>query len=361
MEYSRDKIVPSPRRRTMLRAGVATGIMLGVPLARAKNNSKVIVRSLGGAYDAAMKKALQEPFTEATGIQVLLQTATAGQVRAMVKAGRHGIDVIDIGLPNMYALNAEGMLQPLDYDHMTYTNPKDLYESVRKPNFVGSLYFASVLAYNTQTYSKDHHPRTWAEFWDLKAFPGARTLASQTAGSVPLEFAELAMGVPMDKLYPINLDKAFASLSKVKPGIIKWWDTGAISAQLMERKEAVLGGIWNGRVQDLINKGAPLAIEWNEARREIQGLGVLKGAPNLVNAQKYIDFALQPKVQADITRYIAYGPTNRAALPLVRPEDADKLPSTAEHYRHSFDMDYAWWLKNLPEVGRRWQAWVLQS
>jgi putative spermidine/putrescine transport system substrate-binding protein len=346
----------------MLKVGAAmAGVALGAPLARAQSRPRVIVRSLGGAYDAAMKTALHKPFTDATGIEVVLQTASAGQVRAMVQSGRGGIDVIDIGLPSMVAFEADGILEPLAYDSMTYTNPHDIYDAVRKPNYVGTLYFATVMVYNTQAYSKDKHPRSWAEFWDLQAWPGARTIASQSAGSVPLEFAMLAAGKPMDHIYPIDLDQAFGSLSKVKPGVVKWWDTGAISAQLLERKEAVLGAIWNGRAQDLIDKGAPLAIEWNQARREVQGMGVIKGAANAANAQKFIDFALQPKVQAELTRYIAYGPTNKAALALVKPDDAIKLPSVPEHYQQSFDMDYPWWQANLAAVGKRWQSWVLQG
>jgi putative spermidine/putrescine transport system substrate-binding protein len=66
-------------------------------------------------------------------------------------------------------------------------------------------------------------------------------------------------------------------------------------------------------------------------------------------------------VQAEITRYIAYGPTNAAALKLVKPEDAQKLPSEPSHYKTSFDMNYDWWQDNLAAIGRRWQSWVLQG
>jgi putative spermidine/putrescine transport system substrate-binding protein len=347
-------------RRTLLTGALAgAGLMAAAPLVRAQGKQRVIVRSLGGAYEDAMKKAVHGPFTQATGIDVVLQTATAGQVRAMIQAGRVGIDVMDIGFPSLLEFDAAGMLQPIAYDAMTYTHADDIYPAVRRPNAVANLYFATVLAYNTQVYSESNHPRSWAEFWDLDRFKGARTIASQSAGSVPLEFAMLAAGKPMDQLYPIDLDQAFASLGKVKPGVVKWWETGAISAQLLERKEAVLGAAWNGRVQDLIDKGAPLAIEWNQARREVQGLGIVKNAPNSANAQRFIDFALQPKVQAEISHYIAYGPTNRAAVPLLKPEDAAKLPSQAEHFKTSFDMNYDWWQDNLAAVGKRWQAWVL--
>lgn len=350
---------PSYPRRTLLKAGLAAAA-LSAPIVRAQSKQRVVVRSLGGAYDEAMKQAVHGPFTEATGIEIVLQTASAGQVRAMVQAGRP-MDVVDIGLPSHYAFDADGLLAPLNYDAMTYTNPDDIFDAVRRPNFVGSLYFATVLVYNTKVFSSENHPRTWTEFWDLEKFQGSRTIASQSAGSVPLEFAVLAAGGSMDNIYPIDIEHAFGSMNKVKPAVVKWWETGAISAQLLERKEAVLGAIWNGRAQDLIDKGAPLAIEWNQARREVQGLGVLKGAPNPENAQKFVDFALQPKVQAEIAKHIAYGPTNREALQYIAAENAQKLPSEPEHYRNSFDMDYEWWLANLAAVGRRWQSWVLEG
>ena len=37
-------------------------------------------------------------------------------------------------------------------------------------------------------------------------------------------------GVPMDKIYPVALDRAFRSLSRIRAAIPKFWDTGALSA-----------------------------------------------------------------------------------------------------------------------------------
>ena len=349
-------------RRTVL-AGLAGGAAatLASPAVLAQEAARqVVVRGLGGAYQAAMEKAVFGPFTGATGIKVVTQPATAAQVRAMVEAKRVQIDVVDLGSTGQLALQKVGALEPLDYAKFKLTNPDDIQQDVRLSHMVGNLYFSTVMVYNTDAFSADNHPHSWAEFWDVKRFPGARTLADQTSGAAEFEFALLSDGVAMDKLYPIDLDRAFAALDRVKGNVVKWWDTGAVSAQLLERKEAVLGGLWNGRAQDLIDKGAPLAIEWNEAKRQLQALSIVKDAPNLANAQRFIDFALQPKVQAELTRYIAYGPTNKKAFEFVRPEDGQKLPSEPKHFAQSFDQDQDWWGDNLTEVGRRWQAWVLK-
>ncbi len=345
-------------RRGLL-AGFADAIASPAVLAQS-NAGQVVIRGLGGAYQAAMEKAVFSPFTDTTGIKIVTQPATAAQVRAMVEARRVQIDVLDLGSILQRTLQKSHALEAIDYGAFRLTNPSDIHDGVRHSHMVGNLYFATVMVYNTEAFSAANHPRSWADFWDAAKFPGPRTLADQTSGAAELEFSLLAAGLAMDKLYPIDLDGAFASLDKIKPHIVKWWDTGAISAQLVERKEAVLGALWNGRAQDLIDKGAPLAIEWNEAKRQLQALSIIKGAPNAANALRFIDFALQPKVQAELTRYIAYGPTNKEAFKFVRPEDAAKQPSSPEHFAISFDQREDWWDDNLNEVGKRWQAWVLR-
>src|SRR5262249_23439496 len=175
------------------------------------------------------------------------------------------------------------------------------------------------------------HPRSWAEFWDLKKFAGPRMLADLASGNIDLEFALLADGVPKDKLYPLDIERGFKSLDRVRPAIRKFWDTGALSAQMLADKEVVLGSIWNGRLQAVADKGAPLAIEWNEACLQSQYWGVVKGAKNADDAQRFIDFACQPELQANLAKLIPYGPTNRQAFksfPRTSPPGCRRVPST---------------------------------
>ena len=345
-------------RRDILLGGAAGVLALPAISARAAAGH-VTVRSLGGAYQDAMAAAIHKPFTEATGIEVVSVPSTATQVRAMVEAHHVQLDVMDAGSIVQIALDKAGALAPIDYGAFKLTNPADLYDNVRSPTMVGNLFFATVMVYNTEVYSAADHPKSWAEFWDAKAFLGARTLSDQSSGSAELEFALLAAGVPKGKLYPIDLDRALTSLSRVRTYVVKWWQTGAQSAELMENKDAVLGGLWNGRAQDLIDKGAPLAIEWNGAKRQIQALSIVKNAPNAANALRFIDFALQPTVQAEIATRIAYGPTNKQAMQYVPAAAAQKLPSEPSHYAAGFDQDATWWSDNLSRVGTRWQSWVL--
>src|SRR6516165_2101981 len=50
-------------------------------------------------------------------------------------------------------------------------------------------------------------------------------------------FALLADGVPRDKLYPLDIDRAFKKLDRIKPHIKVWWREGNQSQQLIRDSE----------------------------------------------------------------------------------------------------------------------------
>jgi putative spermidine/putrescine transport system substrate-binding protein len=349
-------------RRTWLTGAAAGAAMATGPFVwtrRAGAAGKVVIRTIGGAYEEANVKAIFEPFTKATAIEVVKVPATLGKLLAMFESGNIELDVVDAGELGMLSLSQKNALDKVNYKSWKLSNPDDL--DHRRDDMVANIYFSTVLAYNTEVFPTGKHPRSWAEFWDVKKFPGARMLTDLTAGAVDLEFALLADGVPKDKLYPIDLDRAFKSLDRVRPAIRKFWDTGALSAQMLADKEVVLGSIWNGRLQAIADKGAPLAIEWNEAALQVQFWGVMKGAKNGDNAQRFIDFACQPQIQAAHAGFIPYGPTNRQAFKNIKAEVAARLPSSPEHKQKAFLHSGKWWADNRSKVSERWSQWLLQK
>ena len=355
-----------PSRRSFLRAGTALlgAASLSAPFIRPARAAarQIVINQSGGAYQEANQKAFFTPFTQATGIEVVISNlSVTGPILASVKQNQVQVDILDTNESDLMILEAQGALAPIDYEHMKLFKASDIHASVVRPNMVGKTYWASVMAYRTDAFPKDGYPKTWADFWDVKRFPGARSLQDNEADLAELEFALIADGVPAqtDALYPIDVERAFKSLSKIRPNIIKFWNTGALPQSLLERKEVVLASIWNGRAQTLIDAGAPVAINWNQARRQVQFWASLKSGPNHDLAMQFIDFAMQPEHQAEATRYISYGPTNTKADPLVRPQDAAKLATTPEWYKLGFDVDAKWWSANSTKVDERWKEWSL--
>jgi putative spermidine/putrescine transport system substrate-binding protein len=349
------------RRRFVAGAGLATAAGPFVWTHRAGAAGKVIIRTIGGSYEESTVKAIFEPFTKATGIEVVKVPATLGKVLAMHEAGNMELDVMDAGELGVFSLSQKGALDKINYKAWKLTNPDDIEPAVRRDDMVADIFFSSVLGYNNQTFATGKQPRSWAEFWDLKKFAGPRMLADIASGAVDLEFALLADGVAKDKLYPIDVNRAFKALDRVRPSIRKFWDTGALSAQMLADKEVVLGSIWNGRLQAVADKGAPLAIEWNEAMLQTQYWAVLKGAKNADNAQRFIDFACQPENQAALAKLIPYGPSNRQAFKSIPADVAARLPSSPENKQKAFLQNGKWWADNRAMVSERWSQWLLQK
>ena len=322
----------SPTRRGLLRAAASTA--LAAPMIWTRNATaaqQLVVRTPGGAFDEVKKKTVYDPFREATGIEIVPVASTAAKLLAMFKAGQVDIDVIDTGDDVLLQLEQAGALEPMPYKEFTLTNPDDIDPDVRLTYQVGSFVYAFVLGFNTTAYPVGKEPKSWAEFWDIKAFPGTRTLADMASGAPNLEIALIADGVPMDKVYPIDIDRAFKSLSRIKPAVPKFWDTGALSAQMLADKEAVMGVIWSTRVQVAADGGAPVAAQWNQNQILAQAYGLTKGTHNAAAGVKFIDYSLSPEVQARWLGAYKAIPVNQKAYPQTAPQlldPATKLPWT---------------------------------
>ena len=120
-----------------------------------------------------------------------------------------------------------------------------------------------------------------------------------------LEAALIADGVPMDKLYPLDVDRAFKKLEELKPHVLVWWDSGAQSAQILQDGEVDMVGAWNGRIQAAMkepnDKGGPLAITFNQQMLVSDCWLIPKGAPNKDLAMKAIAIMMRPEVNARIS------------------------------------------------------------
>ncbi|MBG6244362.1 hypothetical protein CS369_05110 [Candidatus Symbiopectobacterium sp. 'North America'] len=149
MPSSVDEGVNADRRRLIKQTSIiGAGALLGAfsPAVFAAPSKEVIVRGIGGSYQEALENAVYKPFTELTGIKVIIQPSTAAQIMAMIKAGRVTLDVLDIGDVTQTNLNAAGALMPINYAGMKFTNPDDIFPEVRRPNMVGNLFFSTVMA-----------------------------------------------------------------------------------------------------------------------------------------------------------------------------------------------------------------------
>jgi putative spermidine/putrescine transport system substrate-binding protein len=351
--------IGSSGRRNLLIGGAAALAAPAIFTRRASAAQRLVVRTPGGAFDDVKAKTVYEPFRAATGIEIVPVAATVAKLLAMFKAGQVEIDCIDTGNDTLLQLELAGALEPLDYRAFKLTDPADIDPAVKLPFQVGSFTYGFVLAYNTTAYPTGKEPKSWAEFWDLKAFPGPRTMADMASGAPNLEFALIADGVPIDKVYPIDIPRAFASMSRIKSAVPKFWDTGALSAQMMADREAVLGVLWHTRVEVAADGGAPLAVQWNQNQILVQSYGITKGSQNVDAALRFIDYSLSPEVQARWLGAYKAIPTNMRAYPSTSKQLLDPETNLPWTKSKGFLMDIRWWATNRSRVNQAWSNWIL--
>jgi putative spermidine/putrescine transport system substrate-binding protein len=222
-----------------------------------KGTGEVRIATFGGTMQDAQQRAYFEPFEKLSGIKVrAFPGSDPTKIKAMVETGNVEWDMAQLSRGSIMNLQKRGdYFEKIDYDIIDGgVDPAYRFEYGRE-----MLVWAQVLAYRTDAL-KGAVPKGWVDFWDTKKFPGERAMVGTSAGGWPeLEFALMAAGVPADKLYPLDIDKGFASYDKIKKDVIKWWDTGAIPIQLLTDREVVMTTVWNGRMAALQAAGVPAA------------------------------------------------------------------------------------------------------
>jgi len=334
-------------------SGLAAIVLAGSVSATAFAAESLVFTSWGGTTQDAQKKAWAEPFTKATGIKVNQDGPTDyGKFKAMVESGNVAWDVVDVEYDFAVKAAADGLLEPIDF---AVVDKKVIDPRFVTDHAVGSFYYSFVIGYNKDTYGTKA-PKTWADVFDTKAFPGKRTFYKWSAPGV-LEIALLADGVPADKLYPLDIDRAFKKLDTIKKDIV-WWGGGAQSQQLLASGEAPIGEFWNGRLHALEKSGAKVGISWEQNLTAADVLVVPKGSKNKAAAMKFLAAATAAKAQADVATETAYAPINVESKNLMAKDVAAGLPDA--HTAGQINLDMTYWAAHRDEIAKRWYAWQAQ-
>ncbi|MGF7159795.1 putative spermidine/putrescine transport system substrate-binding protein [Rhodoligotrophos appendicifer] len=344
--------------RKLAKAAAAALPLLCASLAagHALAEETVNVASYGGAYQDALRKAFYDPTAKALGITIKDYTLSSiADIRTQVKAGNIEWDVVELYSGQCQQAANEGLLEPLDYKVINADGiPKD----VVQPYWVGFTAYSSVLAYNTEVY-KDNPPKNWKDFWDTEKFPGTRALGGYGL-STTAEMALMADGVAKDQLYPIDQERAIKKLEEIKPHIVAWWSSGAQSAQLATSGEADMLSIWVARIEAAIKDGAPYAFTYDQAIMDVECLVVPKGAKNKELAMKVINSFISPELQAELPKYVSYGPMNQKAYDTgkISPETAAKANTSPENLSKQVVQNKAYWAENGQKSQEKWDAFL---
>lgn len=346
-------------RRRLLQGAAGwglTGLAAPALIGPANAATTITVADPGGPYGPGFRKAFYDPFEKATGIKVVnvaREAEPTAQFKAIVETKSYTWDVCTLTLSARDILAKQGLLEPIGFE---LKDVPGLMPEAITPLWMGTDVYSTIFAYRKDKLGANP-PKSWADFWNTEKFPGRRALRKNPIDT--LEQALLADGVPLDKLYPLDVDRAYKSLDRIKPQIAVWWTGGAQSSQLIQSGEVDMLPLWNARAQAVIDGGAPVEIVWNQGLYSIEGWGIPKGCPRADAARQFIKFCADPKAQAAYTEFLAYGPTNLDAYKSIPPERAKALPTSEANLKLMTIAREDWWSANRAAMTERFNSWIL--
>jgi putative spermidine/putrescine transport system substrate-binding protein len=229
-----------------------------------------------------------------------------------------------------------------------------------RPYGVEYALFNNCIAWDKRVIPEALEPSGWADVWDTKARPGKRSLDGVSGGSGTLEMALMADGVPPDKLYPLDLDRAFRSLDRLGRDNIVWSHSFPETIQRLMSQEVSMASSWPYRVVTANRGGAHLGMNFNQCGVGGDWLCVVKTTPHREAAFKLINHMItNTKACAEFSRLTHYGTPNLDSLKLIPKEDADQVPTGPVLSSKLFRPDNNWWAANLVQVSTRFKEWQL--
>jgi putative spermidine/putrescine transport system substrate-binding protein len=317
----------------------------------------VVFAGWGGSIQQAERDVYFNSFEKETGIKVIdIAGVSLAKIKAMVESKDVQWDVVQsLGMWNKPGA-AAGYWEDLDYSVIDKSGIPD---SLVQRSALGNTLYGMILAYNTKTFPPGKELKSWTDYWNVEDFPGRRGMLD--APRYTLEVALLATGTPKDKLYPLDVDRAFASLDKIKSSVDVWWKQWPQAPQLLASQEIVMTLTSHTRIFDLQqNEHAPVAIQWQDSLLTVDNLSIVKGTKNKAAAMKLVNWMSRPDLQAEFARRTAIGPANQNALSLLDDNLKTRLPTYNYSQGKMVAVDSDWWADNLDKLEEQWNAWKLK-
>lgn len=280
----------------------------------------------GGTGEAGLKSEVFEPFTKATGIEIVYSAGNSAATLAKLLAQRDN-QQIDVAIMNegpMYQAIQLGMCRE-DFDISEHE--ENIYDFAKfdPPLAVGFGLVGLGVAYATETFEKNgwDAPTSWTDLEDEK-FKGKMVFQPLNNGNglmAMIQFADIYGGSAK------NMDPAFdVMIERIAPNVLSFEPSSARLAEMFQNDEVVIS-VWSStQVKVLAESGFPIKLVYPE-----------EGAPFHLNAACAIETeAMKPEAialinalisvesQEGLGRTLGYGPTN--ALAKLTEEEAKDVP-----------------------------------
>jgi putative spermidine/putrescine transport system substrate-binding protein len=337
-------------RRTLLAGLAALGAtpLLGGEAA-AQPARQLVMVNWGGIANQGFGQFYGDPFTAANpGVRVVQDSTgpSAGRIRSMVESGRVTWDICDSSATSAFLLGGLNLLNAIDYN------------VVKRDDVIGPTFalehgaapysFSNVLVYDSSKFPQGG-PTSWADFWDLRRFPGTRLLRRDAAGA--LDAAQMSLGKSPANLYPLDIRASLARVREIRRNTV-FWSSGSESEQFIRTGEAVMGQIWHTRAKVLeAESNGRFKFIWNQGILQPGIFVSPRGNPGGALVQQLLASMLSNAAgQVELLKFLGNGPTNPRAAALVPAEFKRFNPTEPANAAVQVAQDGRWWGQNYAQA-----------
>lgn len=330
-------------------AAVAAILGVGGESRAQSAGNQLTIAASGGTFQDALTRHFYQRFEKATGARIVhVPVESAEQftrARAMNQVGRIEWDLVSPEPQNIERDAA--LLERLDCGRIPNAAKLGVPGACSEYGVFRGI-GGGVLTYNTKLYKEA--PSTWADFWNVQKFPGPRCLPGGLPHFVTAT-ALLADGVPSDKLFPMDINRAVKKLEQLKPNIGVWWSSGNQSMDTLRKGECAMSWMWSGRALQLVAEGQPITITWKQHQPVLAYWGILKGAPNKELAYKFLDFWMtEPSAHVAFTKEIFYDTASAEALKTMSNDELFFHATAEVNRKEQVPFDWKWVADNTDRM-----------
>ncbi|MDX1784578.1 ABC transporter substrate-binding protein [Roseovarius sp. ZX-A-9] len=337
---------------------LAAAALMALTLPNVSVARDLTIVGFGGGYQDSAREHLFEGYEAASGTAVSddVYNGEMAKLYGMVETGNVTYDIIMVEAPELVRGCEDGIFAPIDYE---VVDGSKFIEGATHECGVGGTGWGAAMFFDKAKHPNG--PTTYAEFWDVEAFPGVRAL--RTGPKMTLEAALMADGVAKADVYDVlatdeGVERAFAKLDEIKDHLV-WWKSGAQPLQLVGSGEVDYAFAYTGRIIRANGEGADYQLNWSTLLYSIDYWAVVSGSPMMDEAMKMVEWITSPEPLRAQAAVWPISPANAE----VNADPALQAANPGMVLNHSDEglfISTEFWIAHGDELQAKFTSWAAQ-
>lgn len=310
----------------------------------------------GGTVADAMNATYFADFQKLTGVTTSSEF-TDGSTTKFLAGEQQGAvpwSLVQLTAPQYFQAEKDGLLEPLD----PAVVPVDDVEAYQVTKYgIGAGLYGQIMIWNTDLFPESgEHPESISALLDTERFPGKRCFPQSIAGLA--EQILLADGVPKESIYPLDMERAYKALDRIKDDIL-WWSSADVGVANIVNGECSMGVTYSGRAYAAVKENKPVAASWDGAFISFSMNSVPKGAPNPKAGQAMIAMWIEDH-PANI-KFVSQFPYPTAIKDLpasAYPAEAQEWLPLGKNTENAVQHDPAFYADKTQELDIEFERWL---